>query len=264
MKTENLEIICTLLLFLILTSCVTKKSLTYLQYSKEFDNSIENSMSQNSGVTPSAYKLMSSDILYIRVITPDPKWSELFNVTSVGAGGAMTEESAALSGYPIDEDGNIEIPFAGKLHAAGKTLAQVQVGVDSILNSYVKDASITVRLVNNYVNIIGEVRTPGRYPITKRHITVFDALSMAGDLTDYSNRQKIQLIRPSPDGPVIKKFSLLDRSILTSELFYIMPNDIIYVQPGQGKFIQANGSNFALIFTTINTFLLIWTLVRSY
>jgi polysaccharide export outer membrane protein len=200
---------------------------------------------------------MPYDNLFIRVITPDPQWSVLFNSTPVGQGGSLTEESASLVGYPVDIDGNIEIPFVGTVEVAGETLSEIKVKLDSIFKKYVNDAAITVRLVNNYVSVIGEVSLPGRYPLTKDRINIFEALSMAGDMGMYSNKQKVQLIRPSVYGPIVKEFSLADRSILSSEFYYVMPNDIIYAQPMKGKGFQNNASIFTLFLTTITTALVI-------
>lgn len=269
MKTRHTIIWISLSIILILSSCLTKKKLTYLQYTGTLDNTAAQVNDSRTSVTPSAYKLMPYDNLYIRVITPDPQWSEIFNTVTTGLGGALTEESAALSGYPLDADGNIEIPFVGKLNVAGKALSEVKVELDSIFKNYLKDASITVRLVNNFVSVIGEVRQPGRYPLTRDRINVFEALSMAGDMNDFSNRQKVQLIRPSPFGPIVKEFSLRDRSILTSEFYYVMPNDIIYAQPMKGRSLQMNSSVFSsiysLILSSVTTIFVIYTffLTRS-
>jgi polysaccharide export outer membrane protein len=213
-------------------------------------------------VTPSAYKLMRNDILYISVVTPDPQWSTLFNTVPVGTGGTLTEQSAALSGYPVDDNGEIELPFIGKLQVAGKTLSEIKVDLDMTLKNYVANASITVRMVNNYVSIIGEVNSPGRFPLYKDRINVFEALSMAGDLKDYSNRQNVQLIRQSPIGPTVKEFSLTDRSILSSEFYYIMPNDIIYAQPRKGRGFAMNSSISSMIMSSITTILVIYSFFR--
>ena len=59
--------------------------------------------------------------------------------------------------------------------------------------------------------------------------------------------RNVQLIRPSPYGPVIKEFSLADRSILSSELYYVMPNDILYVIPMQGRAFQVNSSVYDFV-----------------
>jgi polysaccharide export outer membrane protein len=242
-----------LLISLIISSCVTRKELTYLKYSDKSFDGTPTLGETRVGTTPSAYKIMPYDNLYIRVITPDPQWSELFNTMPVGAGGAVTEESAGLFGYPVDANGYIEIPFVGQVLAGGKTLSEVRIALDSIFKNYVTDASITVRLVNNYVSVLGEVRNPGRYPLSKDRVNIFEVLSMAGDLREFGNRQRVQLIRPSPYGPVIKEFSLGDRSILSSELYYIMPNDIIYAMPSKGRSFQINSSVWQLFLTTITS-----------
>lgn len=232
-------------------SCVSRKKLTYLQYSDRSSQSQESLGSLVYSVTPAAYKVMPYDNLYIRVVTPDPQWSSLFN-TDVGSAG-ITQESAALSGYAVDVNGFIEIPYVGKLNVAGRSLSEIKIELDSIFKNYVTDAAIMVRLVNNYVTLVGEVRMPGRYLLTKDRITIFDAIALAGDLSDYGNRQKVQLIRPSPYGPVVKEFTLADRSILISEFYYIMPNDIINVIPRHNKAFQINSTVWTLFLTTVTS-----------
>jgi len=255
MKMRGSVILVTFSIILTLSSCVSKKKLTYLQYSdKTVDYSIIDDEKMIS-VTPSAYKLMPYDNLYIRVLTPDPQYSELFNA-NFGTG-TITQESAGLSGYSVDIDGNIELPYVGKVKVAGKTLSEVKMDLDSIFTKYVTDGSIIVRLVNNTVSVLGEVRSPGRYVIIKDRLNVFEALALAGDLSEYSNRQKVMLIRPSPYGPVIKEFSLTDRSILASELYYILPNDVLYAMPIQGRVFTTNSSIYSLFLSTITTALVV-------
>ena len=257
---RNSIILIFLVVVISLSSCVSRKKLTYLQYS---DRSVKYEIpeGQQTSVTPEVYKVMPYDNLYIRVLTPDPQWSALFNA-DVGMAG-ITQESAAMTGYSVDVDGFIEIPYVGKLSVGGKTLSEIKVQLDSVFKNYVSDAAITVRLVNNYISLIGEVRSPGRYMLTKDRITIFDALAMAGDMSDYSNRQKVQIIRPSPYGPVIKEFSLGDRSILSSEYYYLMPNDIIYAIPGQGRSFQVNSPVWTVLLGTITSAMAIFAFFRT-
>lgn len=262
MKPFRLLLLVSLSILLATSSCVSKKKLSYLQY---LDRTVkyETSGDLKNAITPTAYTIMPFDNLYIRVLTPDPQWSELFNTMPVGAGGAVTEESAGLFGYPVDSDGRIEIPFVGKLDVGGKTIKEIKDDLESVFKNYLTDAAITVRLVNNNVSILGEVNAPGRYRLSKDRITVFEALAMAGDMSIFSNRQKVQLIRPSPYGPVVKEFSLSDRSILSSELYYVLPNDVIYVMPVQGRPFQVNVSIYTLFLTTISTALVIFSYIRA-
>ncbi len=231
--------------------------MTYLHFSDRISESgfVEND--QRNTAVPASYKIMPYDNLFIRVITPDPQWSSLFNSLPVGAGGAVTEESAGLMGYPVDADGFIEIPFVGRIRVSEKTLAELKTELESIFKSYVTDYAITVRLVNNFVSVIGEVNIPGRYPLSKDRVNIFETIAMAGDLTEFGNRNKVQLIRSTPYGPVVKEFSLSDRSILGSELYYVMPNDIIYVQPLKGRSFQINSSIYTLLLTTLTSALVI-------
>ena len=249
---------------LVVSSCVTKKKLTYLQYSGKDSRYDLSADDPRLAFTPASYKIMPYDNLFIRVMTPDPQWSELFNTMPVGAGGAVTEESASLVGYPVDADGKIEIPFIGKVDVAGKTLTQIKAELDTIYRNYITDAAITVRLVSNYISILGEVGAPGRYRLSKERLNIFEAISMAGDLVEFSNRQEVQLIRPSPFGPIIKEFSLLDRSILNSEFYYVMPNDIIYVKPMAGKMFGYNTSIYTLFISTLTTALVIISYFRTF
>ncbi len=248
-------------LILLLGSCISQKKLTYLNYHGKSDNLISPSSVLTASITPEAYRIMVNDYLFIRVITPDPQWSALFNMQA-GEGG-ITQESAALSSYPVDLNGDIEIPFVGKVNVAGKTLTEIKSELEKVFKNYVTDAAITVRMVDNNVSIIGEVTAPGKYPITKEWMTIFDALAMAGDLSVFSNRQKIQLIRPSPYGPVIREFSLTDQSILRSEYYYVMPNDVIYAIPMRSRSFQLNTSIYTLFLTTISTALVIISYFRT-
>jgi polysaccharide export outer membrane protein len=238
------------------SSCVTTKKLTYIQYQGTKNDIIK-------PVTPTDYKIMPFDNLFIRVVTPDPQWSAMFNTMPVATYSiSVTEQSADLVSYPVDGDGYIQLPYAGRIKVAGKTLAMVTDEVEKVLKGYVADAAVTVKMVNNYVSLIGEVQRPGKYPIYKDRMNIFQALAMAGDLNEFSNRKKVQIIRQTPDGNIVKEFNLTDRSIMASEFFYVMPNDVIYAMPMKGKFFALNSFPYSVLLSTITTFILLWTVVK--
>lgn len=254
MKINHLLI--TILVSITLSSCVTNKKLAYLQYKGTRNDVIKS-------VTPSDYKILPYDNLFIRVVTPDPKWSDMFNTLPATVGGiTMTEQSADMLSYTVDGDGAIQLPYAGRFLVKGKTLDIVKTELETALKAYIADAVVMVKMVNNYVSLIGEVQHPGRYPIYKDRMNIFQALAMAGDLNEYSNRQKIQLIRQTPDGNKIKEFSLNDRSIMATEFFYVIPNDVIYAQPMKGKFFQLNAFPYSVILSSITTFILLWNVLK--
>jgi polysaccharide export outer membrane protein len=174
----------------------------------------------------------------------------------------VTEQSADLISYPVDSSGAILLPYAGKIQVAGKNLESITADVEAALKSYITDASVSVKLINNYVSLLADVNRPGRYPIYKDRLNIFQALAMGGDLGDYSNRQVVQVIRQTTGGNVIKEFSLTDRSIMSSEFFYVMPNDVIYAKPIKGKFFQLNAFPYAVIISTITMFVLVYCVVQ--
>lgn len=245
-----------ILVFGLITSCITTRKLIYLQYhGTPPDTAIS--------VQNEDYRIQPFDNLFIRVATPDPQWSEMFNtIQASSASNNITEQSADLISYAVDGEGNIELPYAGKFMVAGKSINMVKTGLETVLKSYVTDAVVTVKLINNYISVIGEVRQPGRYQIYKNRMNIFQALALAGDLGEYSNRQKIQIIRQISGASVIKEFSLTDRSILTSEFFFVMPNDVIYAKPIKGRFFQLNSFPYSVILSTITTFILILNLMK--
>ena len=255
MKTLKIKIFLLCLMTVLISSCVTNKKLTYLQS--------EGPREEFIAITPATYIIQPYDNLYIRVITPDPKLAEMFNTMPANSGSmSMNELSADILSYTVDDTGTIELPYAGKFIVAGKTLNQIKVELDIAIKSYITDAVVTVKMINNYVSIIGEVQRPGKYQIYKNRLNIFQALAMAGDLDKYSNRQKIQIIRQTPDGNTVKEFSLKDRSIIGSQFFYIMPNDVIYAPPMKGRFFQMEAFPYSVILSTITTFVLIWNVIK--
>lgn len=240
---------------LLLNSCVTNRKLTYLQYKGEREEFIS--------ITPATYLIQPYDNLFIRVVTPDPKWSDMFNTMPATLSSlSVNELSADMLSYAVDDEGSIELPYAGKVMVAGKTLNMVKNELENTLKGYVADAVVVVKMVNNYVSIIGEVQNPGRYPIYKDRLNIFQALAMAGDLDIYSNRQKLQLIRQTPEGNIVKEFSVKDRNIIGSQFFYVMPNDVIYAPPMKGRFFQMNVFPYSVILSTITTFVLLWNVLK--
>ncbi|WP_430809891.1 MULTISPECIES: polysaccharide biosynthesis/export family protein [unclassified Carboxylicivirga] len=258
MRTSHTRFLFVLIAVFTISSCVSKKKLTYLQPDADLSRELSELINH---VTPADYEVKPYDYLYINVVTPDPRWSEMFNASA--GEGTISEESAVFISYPVDARGYIKIPYVGKILVAGDTVEEISAKLDEAFKSYVKDAAIRVRLVNNTISLIGEFNNPGRYRLEKDRVTIFEALSLGGDLSDYSDRMKIQLIRPTEFGPVIKEFRLRDRSILSSEYYYVMPNDIIYAPPLRGRTFQMNAFIYSLALGVINMGLVIYALIEA-
>ena len=232
-----------------LNGCITNKKITYLQ-------EYEESKYSPYYVPPEDYKIFMGDNIYLHVATPDPRQSAMFNAMGEGTQG-FDEATAQIYSYTVQIDGTVELPYIGELQVAGKTLKEVKSMIEDELSDYVNDANITVKLVNNIVTVLGEVTSPGVYPLYQDRLTIFQALALAGDIGDYGDRYAVKIIRNSGEGTIIKEFDITDRNIVDTEFYYVLPNDVVYVKPIKGKFFGMATFPFALIFTGITTFILI-------
>jgi polysaccharide export outer membrane protein len=119
---------------------------------------------------------------------------------------------------------------------AGKSRSEVTEELQNKLrNGLLNDAIVSVNPVNQYINILGEVKTPNRYLLNKDNITILEAITMAGDLTIQGDRSRILVMR-NEDGQVKNYYvDLRSKDILSSPAYYLKQNDVVYVQPNEVK-----------------------------
>jgi len=233
-----------LLVVMGISSCVTTEDATYLQEP-------ELSAYADEYVPPETYLIQPNDNLYVRIATPDPSLSAIFNIIEPGGMMRADEASAQLLSYPVELDGTVNLPYLGLIEVAGLTLSEAKLVIEEVLTDYVADASLTIKLVNNYVSVMGEVALPGLYPIYKERLNIFQALAMAGDVDDFGDRYVVSVIRQTPEGSIVKEFDITDRKIINSEFYYIIPNDVIYVKPLKGRYFAVNSAPYMFAFSAI-------------
>lgn len=216
------------LLLLGVSSCMTKKELVYIQ-----NSNLKENVPTDFQTRYTAYQLQTDDVLSIKVLSVDPDMSNLFNITNpVNAMGMSEPASLYLSGYGIDKEGFINLPTVGKLKVEGLTTSQTQDLIQKNLDKYITDATVVVKLISFKVSILGEVRNPGYFYIYNERANLLEGLSLAGDLTQGADRENVKIIRQQKDGTSeVVLLDLKDPNLLQSQYFYLMPNDVIYVEP---------------------------------
>lgn len=228
-------------LLLMLSSCDMSKRITYFQ-------DIQDYQTPSSTEQPAPeIRLRPEDKISIIVNTKVPELTALFNLPyTARVLGSQTEQfssSQGTSGYIIKADGTIDFPVLGLVQAAGKTRDELAGYIKSELinRNLVNDPVVTVEFVNLKFSVMGEVRTPGSYPITRDHITLLDALSMAGDLTIDGKRDNVLVLRPNASGKLtaytVDMLSFND--VQHSPAYYIHQNDYIYVEPNKKRANQS-------------------------
>ena len=101
-----------------------------------------------------------------------------------------------------------------------------------ISQNLVKDPIVTVEYANLAFDVLGEVNKPGRYHFTRDHLTLLDALSMAGDLTIQGCRETVMVIRETDNGRITYMVNLKSgKELVSSPVYYLQQNDVVYVEP---------------------------------
>ena len=109
-----------------------------------------------------------------------------------------------------------------------------------------KDAVVIVEFVNLNFSILGEVTKPGRYEIDRDKFTILDAISKAGDLTIFGQRDKVYVIREEKGKQTYYQVDLTNATNLyKSPVYYLQQNDLVYVRPNETRARQStvNGNN---------------------
>lgn len=237
----------------LMSSCVTHKKLLIL-------NKID-----GGGIVDSLkvrlvhdYRLQSGDILDIKVSSLDPNSVAVFNKSSGGgASSVASEASIYVNGYMIDQFGDINVPLIGNLEVKGLTLDSLNYLLDKKLAGYFKFYTVEAKLMNIRVSILGEVKAPGTQQVYNSDINLLQAISNAGGITDHGNRRKVKVIRKAFNQNEITVLDLSNEDIIYSEYFYLMPNDVIYVEPYKSKATSINIPVLAFLISSASFIILV-------
>jgi polysaccharide export outer membrane protein len=220
-----------LLACIFLQSCASKKDILYYQDIKS--NTQDN-------INYLANKLQVNDILYIKVTALIQESAEPFNM-QLNALTNINIETYKIQGYLVSQKGTIAFPILGDLNVAGKTTDEVQDMISSMLkvNGYIKDPTVSVRIINSKVTVIGEVKVPGTYSFDEQNISLNQAIGFAGDLTINGVRKDVLLIREINGTRTYIHLDLTSSKWFDSPYYYVKQNDIIIVNPNGPKVLQS-------------------------
>ena len=220
---------------IILASCATPRNYNYLQDLKNGQ--------RITTPTDGTIRLQPTDMITVLVRSKNPEMANVFNkglITNVRAG--LADQSLYTMGYTVDPDGNIDFPLAGKIHVGGLTRHEAQETIKNRLidSELLKDANVTVELMNLSYTVMGEVNKPGNYKLDKDVVTLLEALGRAGDLNVYGKRDSVVVIRQKGAEKTIYSLCLNNaQDIFSSDAYYVQQNDVIYVKANDTKARQS-------------------------
>jgi polysaccharide export outer membrane protein len=226
------------------TGCVSNARLTNFKNLNDTSFSLVNNNFQST--------IQKGDILYIGVTSLNPMEASSFNSNNnfiIQNGGMINMPINTTPGQLITEDGMITLPYIGHVLAMGKTTSQLSQEIVRLVTPFLKDPIVSVRFMNFKVTVLGEVNRPGVINVTNERISVLEAIGSAGDLTAFSKRNNILLIRDSAGMQVFKRFSLEDKSIFFKPFYFLQPNDVLYIETNSVKSLST--SNIPIVLPSI-------------
>lgn len=233
---------------LLISSCTSQKKLAYL------NNLPETGGEETFTMEIPDYKIQPRDILYITVksMTPDGTIIDFLSSTRNVSSSYITqgESGGYIYGYDVNSEGNIVLPAVGPVKVGGMTLEETRKLLQASADKVFKNSTVECKLLSFKFTVIGEVRVPGSYINYNNYLTVLEAIGRAGGVGDYGNRARVLVVRPADKGTKTFRLNLQDKKILSSEAYFLLPNDVVIVEPLNQKIFNMNLPTFSFILTS--------------
>jgi len=246
----------------LLFSCASKQDVVYFNGMNSSDNSI--------GLDTYSPTYHVDDELVIIVNALDAEAAKPFNKVAVSVSADLVDARGRerLQTYRIDSDGNINFPVLGKIKLSGLNREQAtNMLQDKLGPAYILNPIVDIETVNYRVTVLGEVARPGTYTAINERITLIEAISLAGDMTIYGERENVLVIQDYDGKKTYTRVNLKSNELFDSPVYYLSQNDIVYVEPNKTRAKDSSiGAYTGVIFSTlgilISTTALIITIIN--
>ncbi|MBN1187806.1 MAG: polysaccharide biosynthesis/export family protein [Bacteroidales bacterium] len=253
---KSFQIFFLFLTVFVITSCIPQKKIELLQDAITVEKTYKLTEKVPLFIKP-------NDELYIRVSSFDDVAFNFFNnQTSSNYLNYNNELSLSLITFTVNDSGAIDFPILGHVQMEGLTINEATKKLKDLLSEYFNQPTVIIKVVNKKISVFGEVQLSGSFTYTNDRITIFEAISMAGDVTPHGNLKDVYLVRSENDSIMKIKMDLTADQILTSKYYYLLPNDVIYVKPRPSLTWNIVSVPITLVLTTLTTALLIFDYTR--
>jgi polysaccharide biosynthesis/export protein len=255
-----IRIVYFFLIIFITYGCIPLRNIVYFQKAKTNTSADTLPEFRNQDYE---FKIAPYDILSVEIDGVDEQSFAAFRPS--GSSGSLGR--AYDQGTFVNKFGQIELPYAGNIKVSGLTLMQAADTIRSKLLLYVVDSSliyVQVKTLSFPVTILGEVSRPGVYQADNEYMTLTELLSKAGDLTVFSNRKNIKLIRSDRETKATTTYhlDLTKGELIQPVISRLQPNDVIYVEPLRRKQIQTVTPYIGIVSAFISITALIITIIN--
>jgi polysaccharide export outer membrane protein len=237
-------------------SCVSKKDIVYFQ--NDEINQAEVSNSYKTIIKPDDLLQITITALDIEAVRPFNLAAVTYATSSNSAVGVAQQQT-----YLVDTHGEIDFPVLGKLKIGGLTrIETIDLLKNKLSPDYIKEPNVNIKIANYKISVMGDVQRPGSYNVPNERITILDALALAGDLNISGQRYNILIIREEGNKKIQYEVDLRSNKLLTSPVYYLQQNDVVYVEPNYARIQSASAnSNTSLVISISSVFIAILTIL---
>jgi polysaccharide export outer membrane protein len=216
------------LIVILFSSCASKKDIIYFQDAANYA-SVPTSVK--------AVLVQPNDILSIRIGALVPETALPYNIQTGNETTNSTLDMLKVQGYLVSPEQTIVLPILGSVSTAGLSLTDLETKIKTALEKggHLVDPTVSIRILNAKVTVLGEVKTPGTYTFLEQSISVPQALGYAGDLTINAKRNDILLIRESEGKRIMMNVDLTTVNWMNNPQYQIRQNDVLVVNPNNAK-----------------------------
>lgn len=171
------------------------------------------------------YRIASTDAIQFKVFANDGfKLVDMSNTGNTTNAGAIIEET-------VDKDGMLKLPLLGKIKVVGLTMREAQSLLEKEYEIYYIKPFVQLKVVNKRVIVFpGSAGAARVVSIVNNNTTVFEAIALAGGITEEGKAYRIKLIRRTTEKPEVFLIDLSKIEGIAAGNITVLANDIIYVE----------------------------------
>lgn len=278
------------LITLLVWGCVPTKKVVLLQDPASRTENPIDSVLQEYSYAPYEHRLKPKDIISVKVgsLTPAEydfvkEYQERLGVFGMlmersrtiqsgagniqqggggAAGGADNPLFQHLYGFEIKENGMVELPYIGEVSVLNKTTNEASAVIRDSLLAHFRSPIVRVELLTYTFSVVGEVGSPGRFTQYSQALTLPEAILIAGNFTEFSNRARVKVVRNRNGVQEVFYLDLLDEKLLGSPNYYVQPGDLLIVPPLRAKATRQYAlPNANLVLGIASSGLTLWLLI---
>ncbi|SFV63740.1 Polysaccharide export lipoprotein Wza [hydrothermal vent metagenome] len=230
-------------LAILFMGCSTKE---YQLFQADY-NSSSISHSQDISISYES-RILPDDILSIDIYNMNQKSNILRDSTLLSS-----TNSESKNRYIVAPDGTIYLPLLQEVKVQGLTIKEMNRQLTNRYKKYLKQPYVKVTIKNHKVFVLGEVVKQGIVPIEGNSISVIEAISKSGGLTDHALQDRIRVITKENGKHRLKTLDLSKLSTLNIDNLMLKHNSILYIEPKSSKALKVGVQDYLPLIQAISS-----------